>query len=116
MGCINNPTSTDIGQIISSLLFSFVEALVPVSSNTHGSDYQRARKEFMRNSLNDSSMVAGHIQGWIKQEINSRGELGYWRSPPGYDVGHNTPGLNSPENFRWENSDMNRSRGGKYKR
>lgn len=116
MGCINHPTSGEVQDIISSLLMTLVNVLVPVPTNTHGSDYQRARKEFMRRSLDDSSMVADHIQGWIKQEIRSRGESGYWRSPPGYDVGHNKPGINDPDNFRWESSDMNRSRGGKYKR
>jgi hypothetical protein len=81
----------------------------------HSTPYKRARKEFMRRSLNDPN-VASRIKEWIRQEIATRGEDGYWRSPPGFDVGHIIPGLDAPENFRWENADMNRSRGAKSHR
>ena len=113
MGCINHPSSNDIDQIIGSLVLALVNVFVP--TDTHGSDYQRARKEFMRSSLDDPN-VAGRIKGWVKNEMRDKGESGYWRSPPGFDVGHREPGINSPDNFRWENSDMNRSRGGKHHR
>lgn len=82
---------------------------------THGYPYQKARKEFMRTSLSDSD-IAKHIKGWIQQEINRVGKSRYWRSPPGYDVGHKTAGIDQPENFHWENSGMNRSKGAKFKR
>jgi hypothetical protein len=66
-------------------------------------------------SLSDPN-VAKHIKGWIQQEVNRVGNSGYWRSPPGYDVGHKTTGIDQPDNFQWENSGMNRSKGAKFKR
>lgn len=81
----------------------------------HGYRYQKARKEFMIRSLSDPS-VGKHIKGWIAQEIRRSGKSGYWKSPPGYDVGHRTPGIDKASNLRWENSSMNRSRGAKHKR
>lgn len=81
----------------------------------HSAAYKAARKEFMRRSLDDPD-VASRIKDWIRQEMRTRGEGGYWRSPPGFDVGHLVAGIDDPENFRWENADMNRSRGGKYHR
>lgn len=76
----------------------------------HGSDFQSAKREFMENSINDWR-TPGHISGWLKQEQREHGS-GYWHNPPGYDVGHSNPNSNDPSSFRWENSDMNRARGG----
>lgn len=85
------------------------------TEGTHGYPYQKARKEFMYESLVDSN-VAKHIKGWIRQEVNRVGNSGYWRSPPGYDVGHKVAGIDHAENLQWENSGMNRSKGAKFKR
>ncbi len=82
---------------------------------THGYPYQKARKAFMRDSLSNPK-VGKDIKGWIRQEINRVGMSGYWRSPPGYDVGHKKAGIDRPENFQWEYSSMNRSKGAKFKR
>ena len=111
MGCINHPSTDEIDLIISVLTLGLLSS-IPTKS-THDNTYKTARKEFMRNSLDDPN-VAAHIKGWVRQEIRSRGESGYWRSPPGYDVGHHVQGINSSDNFRWENSSMNRSRGGRF--
>lgn len=81
----------------------------------HGYEYQVARKEFMENSLSDFN-TPSFIKGWIQQEMNQRGDGGYWRSPPGFDVGHRIPGLDDAGNFRWEEAAMNRSRGGMFGR
>ncbi len=81
----------------------------------HAYPYQKARKEFMNNSLTDPK-VGKDIKGWIKQEKNRVGKSGYWRSPPGFDVGHKQPGIDKAKNFQWENSSMNRRKGAKYKR
>jgi chromosome segregation ATPase len=82
---------------------------------THGYPYQKARKEFMRSSLSDPN-VGKHLKGWVTQEMNRVGKSGYWRSPVGYDVGHKKAGIDRPENFHWEYSSMNRSKGAKFKR
>jgi hypothetical protein len=82
---------------------------------THGYPYQVARKKFMVRSMADHK-TGKDIKGWIKQEANRVGKSGYWRSPPGYDVGHKKPGIDRPSNFQWELSSMNQRKGGKYKR
>jgi hypothetical protein len=82
---------------------------------THGYPYQKARKEFMINSLSDPK-VGKDIKGWIIQEKNRVGNSRYWRSPPGYDVGHKEPGIDKANNLHWEYSSMNRRKGAKYKR
>lgn len=85
------------------------------SEGSHGALYKKAKKEFFLRSLDDPE-VKKSITGWIKQEIRQSGLNGAWRNPPGFDVGHRIAGLDRPENFHWENSDMNRSRGGKQHR
>lgn len=84
------------------------------SEETHGYPYQKARKAFMVTSLSDPN-VGKNIKGWIKQELNRVGKSGYLRSPPGYDVGHKIPGIDLPDNFQWEHSNSNRSKGAKHK-
>jgi len=101
---LNRPSLDSGGQAVSSS-----------TEGTHGYPYKKARKDFMLASLSDPN-VAKHIKGWIQQEVNSVGNSGYWRSPPGYDVGHKTAGIDQPDNFQWENSGMNRSKGAKFKR
>jgi hypothetical protein len=85
------------------------------TEGTHGTLYQKAKKEFFLRSLDDPD-VKDSIKGWIRQEIRQSGLNGTWRNPPGFDVGHRIAGIDRPENFHWENSDMNRSRGGKQRR
>lgn len=87
----------------------------PGAEGKHAYPYQKARKEFMLDSLSDPG-IAKHIRGWMQQEYNRYGKSGYWHSPPGYDVGHKVPGIDQASNFRWEEAGMNRSRGGKFKR
>jgi hypothetical protein len=85
------------------------------TEGTHGALYQKAKREFFLSSLDDPD-VKDSIKGWIRQEIRRSGLNSTWRNPPGFDVGHRIAGIDRPENFHWENSDMNRSRGGKQHR
>lgn len=77
---------------------------------THGTMFEKAKRSFFVRSLYHPN-VPRHIKGWITQEIRRAGFRGRWRNPPGHDVGHITPGIDHPDNFRWETSDMNRSAG-----
>lgn len=84
---------------------------------THDASYQKARRIFMMESLFDEN-TPKWIKGHIWHEIQTRGLRpgAYWRSPVAYHVGHRTPGLNDPSNFRWEFADMNSLRGSKWHR
>ena len=58
------------------------------------------------------SKTPSQIRGWLKNEQRTRGNNArLWRNPKGLDSGHDSQG-----NLRWENSDMNRYRGGKFKK
>ncbi|MCG3212639.1 MAG: hypothetical protein FOGNACKC_06309 [Anaerolineae bacterium] len=81
----------------------------------HGSEYKSAAREFKRWSLIDPN-IPNFIKSWLQQQLKQKGWGKYWKNPPGYDIGHNKPGIDKPWNFRWESSDMNRYRGGKYGR
>lgn len=88
----------------------------PPSPRSHGPEFERAKADFKQQSLDDPNTPA-HIRGWLEQEARQRGSNPRnWRNPPGYDVGHRTPGIDSPDNFRWERSTDNRSRGGRFGR
>lgn len=78
-------------------------------AGTHGSRYQQARREwFQRGADGELRATEGRqLQGWMRQEVH-RG--GYYRSPPYYDTGHRLGGIDIPENFRWEDRDMNQLR------
>jgi hypothetical protein len=95
--------------------FNNIDQQLLRTEGTHGALYQKAKKEFFLQSLDDPD-VKDSIKGWIRQEIRQSGLNGNWRNPPGFDVGHRIAGIDRPENFHWENSDMNRSRGGKQHR
>lgn len=92
----------------------------------HGGRYQAARQTFLRALLNDPTQP-GYIRGWIRQELNrlkrvSQARKTGQRSPggnkrrvrgvPGFDVGHQVPGLHDPANFRVEHASTNRARPG----
>ena len=95
--------------------FENIDSTLLKAEGTHGALYERAKKEFFLRSL-DNPDVKDFIKGWIRQEIRRSGLHGTWRNPPGFDVGHKVVGIDCPENFHWENSDMNRSRGAKQHR
>lgn len=78
-------------------------------AGTHGSRYQKARREWFRRGADGElwGTEGRQLQGWMRQEVH-RG--GYYRSPPYYDTGHRLAGIDIPENFRWEDRDVNRLR------
>lgn len=78
-------------------------------AGTHGTRYQRARREwFRRGAEGELRRESGEHQGWMRQEVNRNS--GYYRSVPYYDVGHIVAGIDIPENFRWELRHDNRRR------
>jgi hypothetical protein len=105
------------GEIPTSTGFDYanVSPKLKATEGTHGALFTKAKKEFFLRSLYDPG-VRDSIKGWIRQEIRRSGLRGYWRNPPGFQEGHKLPGIDRPENFRWENADMNESRGGKQHR
>lgn len=77
-------------------------------AGTHGSRYQQARNEFFRRgAAGELENEPGHLQGWMRQEVN---QGGYYHSPAGYDVAHTTAGIDIPENFTFNYSSINRHR------
>jgi RHS repeat-associated protein len=90
----------------------YLHAKAPTIGKSHGSAYKRAAREFKRWTLLDLK-VATYIRRHFERELKLKGWNRYWKNPKGFDVGHWKPGLDEPWNFRWENSDMNRSRGAK---
>lgn len=87
--------------------------------NTHGSDYKRERHKFILNTIHEDpslSNTSSLIRNDLLNKVRSKGESGYIRSTKGYHVGHLFSGWNHWSNYRWEESGMNMSRGGKYKR
>lgn len=98
------------GSIISLFLLTGVESAF-AGKKHRSAAFQTGKAVLKRNSLNDPK-TPSQIRGWLKNEQRTRGNNArLWRNPKGHDVGHDSQG-----NLRWENSDMNRSRGGKFKR
>jgi hypothetical protein len=95
----------------------------------HGYAYQKARQQFLRSRINDPNEPR-HVRGWIQQELNRLdarqsalqaglrppGGGNRIRGVPGYDVGHRIPGIDLPDNFRLEDSSVNRARPGIVRR
>jgi len=94
------------------------------SQRSHGYAFEKAKQEMLRRAL-DNPKVSSAIRGWIKQEVNRMERArqarvgGYqppggnprrMRIPPGVDAGHRIPGLDKPENLRFELASMNRAR------
>lgn len=94
----------------------------------HGSDYQRARQQYLRTLAADPNQPR-YVRGWATQEANrlaraasarSTGQRGPGGDPyrykgvPGYDVGHKLGmhGQHAPANFRLEWARDNRARPG----
>ena len=97
------------GAIVSLFLLTGVESAL--AGKKHGAAFQTGKAALKRNSINDPK-TPSQIRGWLKNEQRTRGNNArLWRNPKGHDVGHDSQG-----NLRWENSDMNRSRGGKFKK
>ncbi|MBD2152538.1 hypothetical protein H6F44_20800 [Pseudanabaena sp. FACHB-1277] len=96
--------------LISLFLLTGVEAAF-AGKKHRSAAFQTGKAVLKRNSINDPK-TPRHIRGWLKNEQRTRGDNARkWRNPKGYDVGHDSQG-----NLRWENSNMNRSRGGKFKK
>jgi len=102
------------GSLVSLFLLTGVEAAF--AGKKHGAVFRTGKAVLKRNSINDPK-VPSQIRGWFKNEQKTRGNNSrLWRNPKGYDVGHDPQNPNDMSKLRWENSDMNRSRGGKYKK
>jgi len=79
----------------------------------HGYWYQKARFNKAITSILDPS-VPLEIREFLTDQIMQGHN--YIKSPPGYDMGHNTPGLNVPEAMDWEYSTHNRKKPVFYRR
>ena len=98
------------GSLISLFLLTGVEAAF-AGTKHRSAAFQAGKAALKRNSLNDPK-TPSQIRGWLKNEQRTRGNnASLWRNPKGLDAGHDSQG-----NLRWENSDMNRYRGGKFKK
>jgi len=98
------------GSLISLFLFIGVESAF-AGKKHRSAAFQAGKAVLKRNSINDPK-VPSQIRGWLKNEQRARGNNArLLRNPKGFDVGHDSQGK-----LRWENSDMNRSRGGKFKK
>lgn len=98
----------------------------------HGSEYQRARQQYLRTLAADTGQPR-HVRGWATQEANrldriAAARIAGRRAPggdpyrykgiPGYDVGHK-PGfhlVDKPSSFRLEWARDNRARPGYARR
>lgn len=106
--------------------------LAPAGESEHGSDYQRARQQYLRTLAADLNQPR-HVRGWAMQEDNrlqriaaaraaGRGAPGgdpyRYKGMPGYDVGHKLGkhGQHQPANFRLEWARDNRARPGYARR
>ncbi|MFN5854837.1 MAG: hypothetical protein ACK456_02880 [Pseudanabaenaceae cyanobacterium] len=78
--------------------------------------FQAGRAALKKNSINDQN-TPSHIRGWLQNQQRTRGDNARrWLNPPGYDVGHDPQKPNDMSKLRWETANMNRSRGGKFKK
>ena len=103
------------GSLVSLFLLTGVESAL-AGKKHRGAAFQTGKAVLKKNSINDSK-TPSQIRGWLKNEQSTRGNNARtWRNPKGYDVGHDPQHSNDMNKLRWENSNMNRSRGGKYKK
>ena len=79
----------------------------------HGYWYQKARFNKAILNLLDPS-VPVEIREFIADQIMQG--RNYIKSPPNFDMGHSTPGLNLPEAMDWENFARNRKKPTFYRR
>jgi TolA-binding protein len=77
----------------------------------HGSKYQSARQQFLKQVANDPNQPR-YIRGWLRQEIQlvENGRRTTLRNPKGMDVGHRFAGIDTIINFRLEDASVNRAR------
>jgi RHS repeat-associated protein len=76
--------------------------------------FNAAKARLKEKSLTDDKLPR-YIRGHFEQEKKQRGDNPrYWKNPKGFDAGHIDPDNNLK--LRWESSDMNQVRGGKYRR
>ena len=98
------------GFLVGLFLLTGVESAL-AGKKHRSAAFQAGKAALKRNSINDPK-VPSHIRGWLRNEQRTRGNNArLWRNPKGHDVGHDSQG-----NLRWESTDMNRSRGGKFKK
>jgi chromosome segregation ATPase len=78
-------------------------------AGTHGSLYQRARRErALRDAHGELSSNAPHLEGHFNQ-IRSN-PSGYLPSPEGYHASHRVAGIDIPENLTWLPGEVNQQR------
>lgn len=78
-------------------------------AGTHGSLYQRARRErALRDAHGELSSNAPHLEGHFNQ-IRSN-PSGYLPSPGGYHASHRVAGIDIPENLTWLPGEVNQRR------